>query len=433
MCKNSVYGNISPKSQRIINRCIPIIFSLKGIEFPKSLKDIDKDSFFTRRIELKNRWAFFNDNGLSSLRRIVSILIDEDVFKGLVDYSDVWIACHKTIEELLSQELQPEDGKEFIDIVESKISGKIDNYTFVVSIYGVDFQGVDEMRLGNFRIVRPDYLCLEKAGCDVSMDDLNKNLEIMKSYLWIIGSARGTQKVSERKFRQQAELMVGMLAIVAAATHKYGAKSFRIGIIMSPKESYGRSLWMSWSEKKPSLSTTIKFIDAGMLEITTDLISQLDASGTFEEGIRISQASIRNPLEEAIARSIYWFSDAHRDSALTMQFIKYWSCVEVFFSIEKDEIIKSISSGLSGVLIYGGFNFFLEEKSSYLKSRISKLYDLRSRAVHGAAHYHVTERDVADLSQWVAWLIVNMLSFTKRGYKDPKEIKAVVDKINAGS
>jgi hypothetical protein len=137
-----------------------------------------------------------------------------------------------------------------------------------------------------------------------------------------------------------------------------------------------------------------------------------------------------NALENAIVRAIYWFSDAQRDPVPVMQFVKYWSCVETFFS-QKEEVIRSVASGLATVLVAGGFGFFPADEYTTLKKRITKLYTLRCRALHGGSYLHVTDRDVADLSQWTAWMVITMLSLVERGYLSPEQVRGQTERLDA--
>lgn len=93
-------------------------------------------------------------------------------------------------------------------------------------------------------------------------------------------------------------------------------------------------------------------------------------------------------------------------------------------------LTQSVSTGLACVLVYGGYNFVPEAEYVSFKKRVATLYDLRSRAVHGAAYHHVSERNVADLSQWVAWMLINMVSFVERGYTKIGQIKAIADRLD---
>lgn len=114
-----------------------------------------------------------------------------------------------------------------------------------------------------------------------------------------------------------------------------------------------------------------------------------------------------------------------------MRLVKFWSCIECFFSFEKTKTTNSIIDGLSLTLVYGGYHFIEPEKEKGLRKRIEELYELRSQAVHDARHEHTTQRDVADVSQWAAWLIMTMLKLTESGYETRAQIKKETDRLVA--
>jgi hypothetical protein len=199
---------------------------------------------------------------------------------------------------------------------------------------------------------------------------------------------------------------------------------------MSPEEGHGTAIWLSWSDKSLDLTTHRKYVGSQPFKINSDILGQFAASGVFARAFKIFESHSRTQLEEAIAKGVHWFSDAHRDAAPVMRLIKYWSCIETFFTSESKDITRSVSVGLASVLVYGGYGFVPEKEYPALKKRVAKLYDIRSRAVHGAAYHHVLERNVNDLSQWAAWMLLNMVSFVERGYTKTGQIKAMADRLD---
>lgn len=159
-------------------------------------------------------------------------------------------------------------------------------------------------------------------------------------------------------------------------------------------------------------------------------MNQFITSNIFNRAFKIFESSSRTELEEAIARGIYWYSDAHRDTISVMKLIKYWSCIETFFSFENKDITNSVSAGLASVLVYGGFEFAEVDEYINLKKKISKLYNMRSRAVHGGSYNHVSEINIAEISQWTAWMLINMISLTERGYTQTSQIKIKTDQLD---
>lgn len=365
------------------------------------------------------------------MRIIVATIEEADVFDGLASYTDIWAAFHNLIETFLSEEMRPDNGVELLQLLKNKLNSEINNHSYAVPLYGLKMEGVDSITIGPIEIVASLQSHLEAARIRHNHVNLSKILEANSQYLWLVGSERGTPRVSQEKFSEQAALAVGMLAVHAGAIYDRGASAFRIGVVMSPEEGHERAVWFSWEDIRDALLTAhCQFIKSQPFVIDDSVSKELASNNIVVRAFEIFRSDKKTDLEKAITNAIYWYSDAHRDIVLTMKLIKYWSCVETFFSMDKKDITKSVSIGLTAVLVYGGYKFVPEKEYISFKKRIAKLYDLRSHAVHRASYKHVSERDISELSQWIAWMIINMISFVERGYTQVEQIMEVAVKFD---
>lgn len=423
-------AKLTKKQYRIIDRALDCLFTCNSLLTPRSIKDYGVKDYLAKELRLKsNRVVLLSDTGLAQIRTIVKTIDDADSFDGLAGYSDIWSSFKHILEDLLSNGMRPDNAAELLALIQERLRSEISNYTYAVPLFGIEMDGIDTVALGSMKIVQSPVPFLEDAGVVHDHADLPSIMDATKLYLWLIGSAEGTQRIAQEKFRKQAELAVGMLAVSAASIYECGASAFRIGIVMSPEDGHGRSIWLSWNDRTTKLTTHYKFISSQEFKINSDLLEQFGSSTTFARAFRIFESHNRTQLEEAIMRGFYWFSDAHRDPVPVMSFIKYWSCVETFFSADNKDITRSVSNGLAAVLVYGGFEFVPEPEYHSFKKRVTKLYNLRSRAVHGALYDHVSERNVSDLSQWAAWMLINMLYFVEYGYSEVGQIKTLSDRL----
>lgn len=119
-----------------------------------------------------------------------------------------------------------------------------------------------------------------------------------------------------------------------------------------------------------------------------------------------------------------------KEQVRQVKLVKYWSCVEAFFSFDDEKITNAVSAGLASILVFGGFQFIPPSEYGATKKQIVNLYGPRLRAVHRGSHQHATERDVALFSQWVAWIIINMVELAERGYTTLKEVKEQTDRLD---
>lgn len=424
-------GRLTKKQLRIISRALDCFFSVKSLKAP-SVDDFKDKTAFSRMLQMDgHRMVLMTDTGLSSLRTITETLHAADLLNGATSYSDVYSACTKLFEQFLSRNQRPDDGNELVALVRAELEMLSDQRTFVVPILGVELVGVDSLKLGDFKIVTAPADALSAAGVDDVDDHAGKITELTKATHWLIGSTRGTVRVAEEKFRAQAELLVGILTIYAASMYQRGATGFRIGVVMSPEEAHGPAAWSSWTDRERTLTMHRRFVGKQNLEITQDLVNQLEDEKVVAAACQFFQSDIRSPLEEAIAKAVYWYSSAHRESVPVMKLVKYWSAVETFFSMDQAKITQAVSAGLTAVLVFGGLGFVPHDDYFATKRRVAELYSARSKALHRASHSHVSEMDAADLSQWVAWMLISMISFSMRGFTTVEQIKTLSDRIDA--
>lgn len=413
-----------PKQARIIQRALAQLAGTKSYKPIRSIEDF-RNAPFGRELQLtKHRMVLLTDHGMEQVERIVNTTVEADPYSGLADYADVWSASWKTLEELVSNGQMAESAQEWLDLISARIKPQIRTRLIVAPFVGVEFKEIDDLELGAFKVMRPSICHLDAKGVDHAWA---KVPTIIAGYrnreLWLHGRARGTPRVAERRFRTLADLVAGLLAVAAAVLLKSGATRIFISPNMTGHDSHGDATWFSWEEPNVNFAVHRSGIRGVPFEIDSDLRDQLYQASTIATAMRIFEAEKRTPLEEAIARGFHWFADAHRDPTPVMQFVKYWSCIETFFSIDEEEITRSVSIGVAAVLVFGGYEFALREEYINVKKRVARLYGLRSQAVHRASRSHISDSDVAELSPYAAQLLINAVSFVERGYQKLDEIK----------
>lgn len=424
-------AKLIPKQERKLLKSAQQLFSTKSLIMPTSIKDIPIEHYLTRELRIKEgRSVYLTDSGHEHFRAVIDILDQADFFEGMAAYPDIGEAWREVVAKWINEGQMPYKVDEVLQSIEVRIAQKVDNHTFIVPIRGLELDGLESFTIGALTISRMSVDELLSAGVKHDHADVARLLESNKNTLWLKGTTRGTEKVALRKFSNLATLTAGMLAITAAAMYERGASSFRIGIVLSAEEVISRSIWFSWSEQVRSLTTHYELLRGQYFPLNASLMDDSDMSRIIRRGFAVLQTETRTQLEDAIVKSVYWFSDAHRDSVPVMQLIKYWSCVEAFFSFNEELITHAVSAGLASLLTFGGFQFVPVADYSILKKKISTLYKLRSRAVHQGSHQHVTERDLDQFSKWVAWMIINMIALVEQGYTTLKQVKEQTDRLD---
>ena len=383
-----------------------------------------------RMIQLSgHRMVQFTDSGFDEFKSIVKHIHSLRILGQDAGYSDIWNATKSVIESLLSENQRPDNGNELVQLVRGRIAPDVVKRNFAIPVYGIRLEANRPVKLGNFTVIPPTAESLKSAGLPVDKEHLAEAVKNLGHEPLIFGQVSGTSAAAEAKFRSKAELLLGLLAVFVGANYENGATGFRFGLRYSAESTQGKATYFSWKEQDKDAKVHMSFAIGQSLELNEFEERLLDDS-LFQRAVRAIEAESPSALEEAMVKALYWFWDAQRDAVPVMQFVKYWSCVETFFSTT-DSVVRSVSTGLATVLVAGGGDFFRPDEYASLKRRITKLYAMRCRALHGASYQHVTSRDVADLSQWTAWMLVTMASLLQRGYCSPGDVRVQTERLDA--
>ena len=418
--------NLSPRERRRVWAYAVGLFKPKSLFVPQSIEEWRAvTDLLSRELRLTNHHeVLLTDEGLDLFRRTVALLDEFDFSGGLAAYSDVSSACRRVLQGCLSDGMMPEDGVEFLKLVADQLDPEIATHTYIVPLFGVELDGIDEVALGSLTIRRPSKELVTQLGIQHSDERLDLAIEQMKPYMWMMGTAHGTAAVSKERFVARCQLACGLLAIVVASMYERGAHGFRIGVITTPEEGHGHAISLSWTDAKPELNIHSKFVRAQPFKINANLAAGIGQSPVGRIALSVLDAANRTALEAAWVKAVFWYSDAHRDRAPVMRLLKFWSCAEAFFSGDRNDITESVSFGLTASLVYRTEPFVDPCEFEGLKKRLKRMYAQRSDATHQASHSHVSDKDVADLSQWIAWMLFSMVAFIAAGFKTPQDVLA---------
>lgn len=390
----------------------------------------DPQTLLTREVRLTGHHAvYLTKQGLADMRELVRTIGAMGLFGTEANSGDIASACRQVYGELLNQRLMPDDGQEFVDLLTAKVRREIRLRRYLVPLNGVELIGIDSLSLGSFRVVRATPELLTEAGLDVTQDHLAEFLKDVKLTACLMGDATGTPKVAQRRFSDSANLTLSLLAIFTGANYVHAATRFRISMRMTAENSPGRGTHLEWSPETGEARTSYTFMKTARLKLDEEAGTRLRADGLFDRAFALIDRDDGSELERAILRAIYWYGDAHRDLNQVMQFVKYWSCIEAFFSLD-GEVTQSVATGLAASLVFAGFQFVPPSEYVSLKAKIKKLYQLRSDAVHNGTYLHVSDQDVIDLSQWAALAILLMISLVDQGYSKLEEVREQAERLD---
>lgn len=413
---------IDKKQHRHLNLLLKSLFGKKAFE-PNTFEAAKRLGLRYLHHEIRlhdSRSMLLTQHGLDTLRDIDQIL-RHCPLSDHAEQADVSNALRSVLANLLSQQQMPDDAQELVSLLKAEIEGMCHQYWYVIPVNGLELKGVDSVQLGGLKIIQPSLNALASLGVTLS-EELN-TIEHLGRAPCIVGNVYGTEKYTKREFRFRADLAVGVVAAVAAVSYQDGAAPFRITIEMSPDSARASARYIFWHDGKTSVTHVRGWTEHQTLLIDKEMAEYLQTGPYIQHALSLATREDLSLLEKSIMRALFWFSDAQRDTVRTMQLVKFWSCAEVIFSGDKDAITKTVSEGVAGMIVFGGFNFKTVEEYADLVRALKNMYDKRSEAVHGAKHDHVTWRDTASLSQWTAYMLLGVIAqVVENGYTKPSEI-----------
>jgi len=363
-----------------------------------------------------------SEKGYASLRSVAEIVFDADLWPSAVTFGDVYRATLQVYKEAIARRVAPENAEDVVALLRPIIEPEIKAYSYIYPVYGIDGAKAPlAMTLGSATLHHQLDSALRGVK-EHSPRDRKMLAEAMRRYSWIHVRASGTRDQSERQALRIASHITGVLAVLAGCTYEGGASAFRIGVTSSAETALGLCRWGFWSDEDRSLGVSMQLGRAQLMELTPGLFDRATGEHTWQALCALIEKSDRTETEQAICRAIYWYSDAHREGDPTMQLIKYWSCIEAFFTLQNEQVTEAVSSGIAAVLVYGPYPHPMTPPFGELRKEAKRLYALRSKALHHGYHDACEESDSARLSQFVAWMLLNIWGLNERGYGRLKDL-----------
>ncbi len=341
-------------------------------------------------------------------------ITDGDLHKAIIDL----------VKRIYCEEIKAEDFFNELDLV--LVSSQKDYVTYAC-LQGLGLQGFDCFQIGPFAFQNASRDLLKHVqGNEENVDHVWKKT---KGRLLVSCSYTGSEDYIDSQFSKDAARVCSALALAFTTALDKGI----IGVRLVPEirgHNYSSSNFRFWvSADGERLVTSVTMGAGPYLNLSKENFELLEGNNWYAQLMDAARSEPKTEIEEVIVRALHWFYGAQSEEVLEMQFVKLWSCIECVFSFEKAKVLSAIRNGLSAVLVFGGFRFVEFKEIKHLRSRITKLYDLRSEAVHDAAVGHVEVKDVVELSKWAAWLVLELVALRELGYKTRREIKEQSDRL----
>jgi len=423
--------DMPPKVRRVANSDLATLFRAKErVPAPKAIQEFALFERLYRGIKTPSgAQIYLSEIANRSFLRLVKTVETYLPSCAIISSDEIYQACEIEIGRMYEHEEPIKEIAAFLAMVEDYFKSEINTYRFYSTIDGLYFTGVDQMRIGRLSLLIPDIAILEHCNSNEIM--LNDTWKRMNHGLWVTVEITGSRKYAERRFFEDVRAACGLLAVSLTSSLERGCCGVRLIPSMGGRVRPSAATWFSIKTSTNDLSTSSSMRGFLPINIRDSDVKYLLASEWFVELTRIIQDENGSDVEKSVRRAIYWFFDAQADTSIEMQFVKFWSCIECFFSFDNSgQTTTKIKRGLTALLKLGNFGFSELDSWESLEREIDALYDLRSLAVHNANHSHVSEHHVIIASKWAAWTILEVSGLISKGYKTRAQIKEQTDRLS---
>jgi hypothetical protein len=423
------YDELKPKTKRIIKSDLETLFSPRAL-LPadiETIKALGKLALF-RELKYKGHSLFLSDDGAAALRRLTGAIFEMPSIADLVSESEVATEVKEQYNDWLEKHLQP-DGDEFVGPIAEALLARVKEYHFLMKLDGLDLMDQEFLDLGAIRIQKPDEALLDtvKFGGLLDKEQVSKQFE---GSLWLVGKSRGGPDVALERFELKVALTVGLLAVCGAILYEGAIWRSRVHPMLFPTEDKTPASLLTWERDGDHTSLSRRGGRKQDLPLGAKGIQYLTDQCFLRQMASLIGTRERTELQDAVVRGLYWMADAYRDPNPMMQFVKLWSCIECFFAITEEKITEANAKGIAAILVFGGYKVIEPSQYASTKRRVKQLYALRSKALHRAQFGHVDTSDLNELSSWIAWIIVTMVSLCQRGYKTLPQVKEQISRLD---
>lgn len=421
--------NMTPKQYRSAQADLKLLFKRSALM--NEYQGFKSYGFFeSLRREIRTPSGMkvcLSDKAKISFDRLSAIVEQIVPSRSLVELDDIYTACKVVLGRWYESEIDG-DLNRFLDDVEGEISGLVSVHDYYTALSGLNLQGLSEFKFGGVTVHKPKP---ELINSTVGRDSvLELAWEEMNRGLWITTRIMGSPAYAERRFFELVRSSCGALAVAFSTCLERGGLGVRLNPNVEGRYKPGTVTWFSVNSSSNTLSLRSTFEGLQCLAFSKEDAESLSTCEWFNEIVRISQLHTGNDAEKAVLRGLYWLFDAQADNALEMKFVKYWSCIECMFSLDKGKVTQQVRRGVLALLCYYRYRPYKTEEWGSLSRRIVSLYDLRSLAVHDAQHGHVTHQDVIDASRWAAFILMEVSMMISKGMETRVQLKREVDYIH---
>lgn len=400
--------------------------SLKIVLNRKILNKIDNrigklfvsQHFSKNELSYGDFFSHLNDLGKEKLKIIEEMFWDGFDEKENISFENFNKVLKKSILEYIKKGRCPFFNELKNDLL-SALSNEITEKNYVFKVFGIDFKDDPP---SSFPLRKADEELLKKIEFDGNSGDFK-----IGDLILVITSFGDMEKALEKSI-YKANLILAVVSVLVCSNFKEAGRKFKISIV-SPTIGPEVGVIYGWDEKgalwNKKFNSPPIFIDKNIYSI-------------YEKGYDQIVKEIKEESDTEVFRlikaALFWFFEAQKDFTVYFSFIKYWTSIEIFFSFKDSEDSKITDKNKKGVSCLVNASGIFEEKIEELISKIGKLYDKRSKALHDGNYMDIEKKDVDNISIYAATSILGVIFLYNEGkIKSRKDIFLLMNKYHANN
>jgi len=175
--------------------------------------------FFPPEIKFKDRQVFFSKEGVTSIRKISSLIEGTRLYCNELTYNDIYQAVLREIKRWWNQELVPDEA-DFLGPLELLLRGMIASHGFFCRVEGISLDGIEEVAIGS-KIVKK-FNSKDVEGLVFSDEQLRDVvLSEYKDSIIMKGYHTGSTDAAQEEFYYTSELSLSLLRLYACVLYEW--------------------------------------------------------------------------------------------------------------------------------------------------------------------------------------------------------------------
>ncbi len=419
----------NPKEDRIISNSVIALFSTKAFirhPNPEYFEDIRNLSGI---VTINHKQHFLAPHVRSIYSRLTAILFSKNEIANHFTRNEVYQQVEKSHKSLLAN-VETVLAETYINSIITGLDETRKVYKFITAVDGIELIDEHKISFGSISLCRSNKSILSEIQFAKGEDE-DTIAEQINSKYWIIGEVYGGPEFARNNFERSAQIAVGIIAIYWSALFEFGFLNTKIYPKLTPYANRTSAILVRWVKNGGCLTITRDWGTHQSIKINKELLSEMSSNLFLEQLSSLTSISKNSELQCALRTAVLWFNDAYSDDNITMKFIKLWTCSECFFSKSRENITSDNATGIAVILAYAGFQIISPDEYRSTKSKIKKLYNLRSKAVHNAELELISHDDINTLAYWISWTIISITALVEQGYTTICQLKEQIARLDS--